>query len=217
MGSFASVNLNTSKIINDKISLNERNHFTDNFNMTNVTGSNSAMWDSQMKRESINWDRNSMEITETVLITNKITFKRKINSEFNLEYLYNIKIAPHLIEKNNLVYEQEIEQIEDDLSEINASSDQIEDKKIFKINRTKDWINKHKIEKAKIIKKKYANNDIGISSSNIRLRRSMRNKFSRRSHVPIYEIEKIQGIKEEIVGVPNLIGTKLHRENSKNP
>ena len=211
MGSFTSVNLDTSKSISEQNSLNKLN---DNVNVAKTNDSNITIWDSEMKRESNVCEYNSSEITETVLLTNRITFKRKLNSEFNLEYMYNIKIRPHQNETNSFAYDQSVDLIETDAPEIDLL--QIEDNnKSFKINQTKDWINKHKIKKARTIKKKYANNDILSSSGNTRPRRSMRHKF-RRTFTPIYEIQQIKGVEEEVIGVPNLIGTKLNLENSKN-
>jgi hypothetical protein len=213
MGSFTSVNLDTSKCLPENNALKKLND-NDNVNLPKTNDSNITIWDSEMKRESNICENNSSEITETVLLTNRITFKRKLNSEFNLEYMYNIKIRPHQNETNSFTCDQSVDLIETDTPEIDLF--QIEhNKKAFKINQTKDWINKHKIKKAKTIKKKYANNDILSSSAGgNRPRRSMRHKF-RRTFIPIYEIQKIKGVEEEVIGVPNLIGTKLNLENSK--
>ena len=208
MGSIISPYLRTNfeKIIDNNHS-DQIQAFNTNSNLMDSVNSNITKWDSELKRETNHFEKNSNELTETVLLTNRITFKRKLNSEFNFEYLYSIKIKPQSIHEE-CIFENNVETNNDDIQAVLEISNRVEDNEIFKINQTKAWINKQKIKKAKNITRKYV-----INENNNRLRRSNRHKF-RRPHVPVYEIQKIKGFREEIIGVPNLIGTRLQNENS---
>ena len=180
-------------------------------------------WDSQITRTTKHEDPVTGDIIETVYLTNKITFKRKKNTEFNLEYSYKFKIKPleecpmntqDTYQENDTAFSSHLlplvppveEKIHSMLPPMNNS-----DKKLSKINQTQDWISKIKKNKVNTIKKKYnlkakAPSSGGTSTNNGVLRRSNRHKI-KRAKVGIYQMQTIEALNELVV-VPNLIGTK---------